>query len=135
MRHAAAFHCGDLVNAIHKLPSGDVMYATASGALGTLVHVPEPMAHVLLCVQDAMIEVMPAHGDIAWESWRTSRTDTRSEPPHHLLDADVLRAFLTDPSVRSLCLDKACSLAQARDVPMTQMTEERILQMLHALLS
>lgn len=135
MRHAAAFHCGDLVNAIHKLPGGGVMYATASGALGRLVHVSEPMASALLCVQDAMIEVMPAHGDIPWESWRTSRTDTRSEPPHHLLDADVLRPFVTDPSLRPPCLDKACSLAQARDVPMTDMTEEHILQMLHALLS
>ena len=135
MRHAAACHVGDLVNAIHTLPGGRVMYATASGALGTLVHVPEPVARVLLCVQDAMIEVVPAPGDIPWESWRTSRTDTRTEPPHHILDADVLRFFVSDPSVRSPCLDKAGSLAQARDIPMAEMAEERILQMLHALLS
>ena len=135
MRHAAACHVGDLVNAIHTLPGGRVMYATASGALGTLVHVPEPVARVLLCVQDAMIEVVPAPGDIPWESWRTSRTDTRTEPPHHILDADVLRFFVSDPSVRSPCLDKAGSLAQARDIPMAEMAEERILEMLHALLS
>ena len=82
-----------------------------------------------------MIEVVPAPGDIPWESWRTSRTDTRTEPPHHILDADVLRFFVSDPSVRSPCLDKAGSLAQARDIPMAEMAEERILQMLHALLS
>lgn len=111
------------------------MYATASGALGTLVRVPEPMACVLLCLQDAMIEAIPAPGDIPWESWRTSRTDTRTEPPHHILDADVLRIFVSDPSVRPPCLEKARSLAQARDIPLAEMAEERMLHMLHALLS
>ena len=135
MRHAAACHFGDLVNAMHTLPGGGVMYATASGALGTLVRVPEPMACVLLCLQDAMIEAIPAPGDIPWESWRTSRTDTRTEPPHHILDADVLRIFVSDPSVRPPCLEKARSLAQARDIPLAEMAEERMLHMLHALLS
>lgn len=135
MRHAAACHFGDLVNAMHTLPGGGVMYATASGALGTLFRVPEPMACVLLCLQDAMIEAIPAPGDIPWESWRTSRTDTRTEPPHHILDADVLRIFVSDPSVRPPCLEKARSLAQARDIPLAEMAEERMLHMLHALLS
>lgn len=101
MRRRAAFHYGDMVNKFVVADNGlgDLAQAplrmqlcTAGGALGLLRDVED--STLLALLQQAMAEEVLVPGHIAWEEWRTLRTDHRTAPPANVLDGELLGRFL-----------------------------------------
>lgn len=131
MRYVTAFHYGDMVNAMARTPGG-IMFATASGSFGSLFHVADDVAEPLVCLQEAIIEHVKAPGQLSWTAWRTFRTETRTIPPRHLLDASVLRQFLTS-SERAHLLRAARDVALGRGWSTESITEERLVHTLRTL--
>ena len=134
MRRTAGFHYGDMINRfVWGGAPRCLRFCTAGGALGVLLELDEVQSSALELVQSALVR--ESQGGIAWDDWRTLRTEHRVSPAHGVIDGDfITREFgdaARDTQERIVAL--ASSIARRREAQPPALTVDGVLATLDKL--
>ena len=72
-----------------RTPTPRLIFATASGAIGALISLPDSVFSLLLRAQAAMGAVLPGVGGLRHDAWRAGHSEKRPPGPLALGDACV----------------------------------------------
>lgn len=133
MRRDAGFHYGDMVNKFCGPPQA-LRFCTAGGALGVVHELGADESTALELVQSALVRETTS-GGVAWDEWRTLRTDHRVAPAHGVIDGDfILRNFgNASRAVQERIIANAASIARRRDASLRLPSVDGVLVLLDRL--